>query len=403
MRFQPNDETPEEKPIEQQMSKPQEWTWGNPKQVYTKEYIDAGDNRFMINASESEPLSSDLNFNNSDGEYMLKFLTFNSTTFQNTPKENLPKGWNFQQIIEEGRSIGQNSDRMHEMGYTGKGISVAVIDSPIILHDDLKSSLISYNRMPNVKQNNPSANFHGQATSDILVGDKDGVAPDANLHYYAGSGINGDKTGKSQKDDFLNALNNIIEHNSKCDPKDKINVVSLSWGINKGEYRFDEYKQMLKTLYDDGVFVACDGMSMIDESITGENFGYNVLEKKVQTKPQNDFSNYVASWNVCKNPERTLCVLSGDRTVASAINPTKYRHDSSSSTSWAVPALAGIYTCAMQCAQENGIELTPKLFWEYALKTGVPVNDEQGNFAGKAIDCEALCKYIETKASNQIK
>lgn len=82
---------------------------------------------------------------------------------------------------------------------------------------------------------------------------------------------------------------------------------------------------------------------------------------------------------------------------------SQYRHDSKGSTSWTAPAIAGIYTCALQCANENGIELTPKLFWEYALKTGVPVNDAEGNFAGKAIDCEALCKYIETEAQSKLR
>ena len=190
-------------------------------------------------------------------------------------------------------------------------------------------------------------------------------------------------------------LRQIIEHNSKCEPQDKIRVVSLSWGLNEGDYGYDEFKDMVKRLYEDDVFVACGGMAMTNESITGADFGWNILEKKDQTKPQNDFSNYEASWCVSNNTERTLCILSGDRTVASAMNPSQYRHDSKGSTSWTVPALAGIYTCALQCGDENGVKLTPKLFWDYALKTGVPVNDAEGNFAGKAIDCEALCKYIE--------
>lgn len=398
---QPNEDVPEEKPVEQQMSQPQKKLkeWNNPDHIFSKEEIHQ--DVYNVNAQEVEPLSSDLNFNNPDGEYMLKFLNFNSATFLNTPKENLPKGWNPDEIIEQGRSIGQNSDKMHEMGYTGKGISVAIIDSPIILHNDLKSSLVSYNKMANVKQTSPDAYYHGQAVSDIFVGDKDGVAPDANLHYYAAAGIQGNKN--SQTDDRLRGLRQIIEHNSKCQPQDKIRVVSLSWGLNEGDYGYDEFKDMVKRLYEDDVFVACGGMTMINESITGADFGWNILEKKDQTKPQNDFSNYEASWCVSNNTERTLCILSGDRTVASAMSNSQYRHDSKGSTSWTAPAIAGIYTCALQCANENGIELTPKLFWEYALKTGVPVNDAEGNFAGKAIDCEALCKYIETEAQSKLR
>lgn len=90
-------------------------------------------------------------------------------------------------------------------------------------------------------------------------------------------------------------------------------------------------------------------------------------------------------------------------TVLSYIDASSFRHDSCSSTSWTVPALAGIYTCALQCAEENGIELTPAKFWEYALKTGVQINDKHGDPAGKAIDAEALVKYISEQNPEKAK
>ena len=278
-----------------------------------------------------------------------------------------------------------NVRKMHNMGYTGRGITVAVVDPPILMHDDIKSSLVGYEVMNNALALNLPADFHGQATSGILCGDETGVAPDSKLVYFA---------TQNNKNDGLQALRRILEINSEAEknnqPENKIKVVSLSWGFNEEMEGYDEFRALLKELYDSGVFVATADFNMVDESITGGVLGLGLLDKKNQTDNPNNYDNYKPEFmNPDCPPENTLFVLSGDKTVASATNPNSFRHDSKGSTSWSVPTLAGIYTCALQCAEENGIELTPKLFWDYAYKTGKEMYDK-GKMVGKAIDAEAL-------------
>lgn len=365
-------------------SDPQDWDWDVITRVLSRDEVDK--DCFNIKTKEGTPVSSKLDFNNEAGQYMLRHLSFDFETFKNTPSQNLPEGWNPETVIENGFQLGQNVDKMHEMGYTGKGINVAVLDTPIIIHNDIKSSLKSYIVMDDVKELNLPADFHGQATSDILCGDKSGAAPDAKLTFIA--------TGNN-KLEWLKGLREIIDYNQKAELQDKIKVISLSWGFEEGEEGYDEFRAILKELYDDGVFVATADFNMLDESLSGTCLSYGCISKKDQMRNPNDFSNYVArDMYGNSNPENTLYVVSGDRTVASAKNPDKFRHDSQLSTSWTTPALAGIYTCALQCAEENGIELTPAKFWQWALESGVPVNDSSGATAGKAIDAEALCKKI---------
>ena len=67
-----------------------------------------------------------------------------------------------------------------------------------------------------------------------------------------------------------------------------------------------------------------------------------------------------------------------------------------------MPTLAGIYTCALQCADENGIELTPKLFWDYAYRTGKEMYDND-EIVGKAVDAEALINAIIEDAKVEMK
>ena len=94
-------------------------------------------------------------------------------------------------------------------------------------------------------------------------------------------------------------------------------------------------------------------------------------------------------------------MYSGVRCLRRGCSENEYRHDSTSSTSWTVPALAGFYTCALQCANENGIELTPAKFYELAKETGQPIFNENNEETGRAIDAKALCEKIIELAKSE--
>ncbi len=355
--------------------------------VLTKEEVD--NQRFDIKTPEGEAISPNLNFNSEEGLYMLKHLSFDKEAFKDFPKENLPKGWNPDEIFELGKDPGMNVRKMHKMGYTGKGITVAAIDTPIILHDGIKSSLVGYEVMNNAKALNTPAYFHGQAVSDILCGDETGTAPDSKLVYFA---------YEDNKNDGLQALRRILEINKQAEennkPENKIRVVSLSWGFDDDMEGYEEFRTLLKKLYDSGVFVATADFNMLDESITGGKLALGLLDKKEQSDNPNDYNNYRPGVMTPEYyPDNTLFVLSGDRTIASATNDQKYRHDSYGSTSWTIPSLAGIYTCALQCADEHNVKLTPQMFWDYAYKTGKDMYENE-NLVGRAIDAEALVNEI---------
>ena len=364
------------------MSEVQELNWEAITRVLTKDEIDR--KPFDINTTEGQGISSTINFNTADGLYMLKHLSFDKEAFKNFPIENLPENWNPNEIFELGKDPGMNVRKMNEMGYTGKNITVAVVDTPIIKHNDIESSLVGYEVMNNALALNMSADYHGQAVSGILCGDETGVAPDSNLVYFA---------KQDNLNDGLQALRRIIEINNTAEkenqPENKIRVVSLSWGFNEDDEGYEEFRSLLKELYDNDVFVVTADFNMLDENITGGNLALGTLEKNNQQGNPNDYTNYKPELEMYGYPDSTLLVLAGDKTVASAKNPNNFRHDSKGSTSWSRPVLAGIYTCALQCADENNIKLTPKMFWEYAYKTGQDMY-ENGEVVGRAIDAEAL-------------
>ena len=368
----------------QPSSEAQSFNWEPITKILTKDEVDT--KPFDINTAENTAISTDLNFNNSDGEYMLKHLSFDDDTFKNTPAKNLPKDFKPDEIIEKGRDAGCNTKAMHAMGYTGKGVKVAIIDTQILTnHESIKSSIVGYEIMNNELAVGSEADFHGQAVADILVGKEDGIAPDSELVYFNGTNSTADR---------LQALRRIVEINKNSSPEDKIKVLSISWDILPTEEGFEEYKRLLSELTNDGVFIAIAGPNMWNGNANNTEIHFGSLSKKDQMKNPDDFNNYLGDGN-------DLLIPAGDRTVASARGENEYRHDSQCSTSWTVPALAGFYTCALQCAKENGVDLTPEQFYKLAKETGQPIVDENNNEMGSAIDAKALCEKIIELAKSE--
>jgi hypothetical protein len=58
-----------------------------------------------------------------------KHITFNENTFAKVSPEHLPPGFNPQEVLEKGKTIGLGIDQAHTNGYTGEGVSYAIIDS----------------------------------------------------------------------------------------------------------------------------------------------------------------------------------------------------------------------------------------------------------------------------------
>ncbi len=362
-------------------SNKQEKDWDVATRILLKEEIEP--KRFDINTAEDTPMPAEMNFNTPEGKYMLKHLSFTETSFKNIPKKNLPEGFDVKQIIESGKNPGVNTKSMHAMGYTGKGVKVAIIDTPILTeHSGIKTSLKGYEVMNTAMINDNDANFHGQAVADILCGDESGVAPDSDLVYFA----------ESSSKDRLQALKRIVEINKNSAPEERIKILSISWDFDEDAPEYGEYSALLKQLANDGVFISTAGFSMLDESVNGVKINYGILEKNDATGNPDDFSNYTGHSNFGDNTN-ALLIPAGDRTVASARDVNQYRHDSIGSTSWTTPALSGFYACALQCAKENGVELTPEKFYTLALETGVEIKNN-GESCGKAINAQALCEKI---------
>lgn len=311
------------------------------KEEYKTNYTDKG--MYDISLSMDKPLDGKLDFSQSD--WLLRESTFGIQTFANTPKEHLPQGFDPIKVIELGKDPGLNTRAVHEMGYTGNGVKVALMDWQLPPSENYDSNIVSYRALDNART--IQEGMHGAAVASVLAGKETGVAPDAQVYYFAErEAMNKD----SVNTDLIKSFKDVLEINKNLPENDKIRVISISGPIYGGE----EAEALVKELNESGVWV-------MSSNEFWKNFGY--LDKKDPMGNPDDFDNYQVH-----NPAdsgRQLYVNSGDRTVAHYTETADYRHDSKASASWAIPVVAGYY--ALAC--EADPSMTPERFMQLAEDT----------------------------------
>ncbi|HZD56449.1 MAG TPA: S8 family serine peptidase, partial [Anaerolineales bacterium] len=92
-------------------------------------------------------------------------------------------GWN-RMVMTRAKDPGLGVRRLHSQGITGKGISVAIIDGHIRTdHVEYRDQLAHYEELSDFEGIPYEA--HGSSVASILVGKQIGVAPGAQLYYFA--------------------------------------------------------------------------------------------------------------------------------------------------------------------------------------------------------------------------
>lgn len=343
--------------------------------------------------------------------YDMQDVTFDDKTKWPTDPKKCPKGYaEMDKITEYGKDPGLGIRKLHQQGIDGTGISIAIIDQLLGDHIEYHDNLVHYEEIGYDGREGKEADMHGSAVASIAVGKNCGVAPKAKLYYFAAENMCQDGSHKQTAINRVKALERIMEINETLPDKEKIQVVSMSWGA-QGDPKTLYSGVWLKTLEKakrKGLFV------LTCASETEYNIFYPKMGRKVLKDP-NQTSSYIEStyqkptqlrsvwlqankeqWK--KNKElweknggekgfekvlrqelqkeaealeerkrRSCCVPAGHRTIASPSGKNDYVHYVKSDASWATPWLAGMFVLARQVNSD----ITPEHFWDVALKTGV--------------------------------
>lgn len=337
------------------------------------------------------------------------------------------------EYMEKMKDPGLGIRDLHELGITGKGIKMAIIDQPLGYHQEYGSNILENNNINCNEMGWTDASMHGAAVTSIAVGENTGVAPDADLIYYSAVNLSNDPKdielyksnilaeienlkGKEGAEDsianlenmmsnienrgtvpsnkpYVDAINKILYENEKLPPEERVTVISISWGFDRYAAGYEELQQALQRAKEQGVFIVSTALE--------EHYGFNTCG--ANRNPQgdvNDPKSYEAGafWKEIgfgDNPDTLLLFPMDHRTVADYTDGTSYRYEGNDGgMSWSTPWIAGMYVLAKQV----DFSITPEEFWELALATSDECrNNDTGEYVGRIVNPQELIKAIQER------
>ena len=140
-------------------------------------------------------------------------------------------------------------DAAREKGYTGKGVTIALIDTPVDLSDPELAGANIVDKSRCTLEPSQTSSPHGNWMAALLVSQNYGVAPDATLYTYQtatdGAASSGScKQGAKELDSIANLINQAID--------DGAQIISISLSNNE---RSSEIKWAITRAINEGVII----------------------------------------------------------------------------------------------------------------------------------------------------
>ncbi len=277
---------------------------------------------------------------------LLEKMPFDSQTIW--PDSNrMPSGFDPATLLEEGKNPGLGVRSLHEQGIDGRGVTIAVIDQPLLRnHREYADRLVEYEPV-GLLAALASPTMHGPPVSSIAVGKTCGVAPKASLRYFAV------QMWVPDNKPYCYVIDKLIDFNKDKDISQKIRVVSISTGKFRQQANFDQWQETLVRAEKNGVLVVTCHPAFLQ---------YGTLTRIPGEDPDKASSYRRGRYG---RKENVLHIPAGNRTIASHHGPDVYTYTRSGGMSWAAPYLAGLAGLAYQVNPK----IDPKTIVDLWLKT----------------------------------
>lgn len=153
------------------------------------------------------------------------FYTFTFDTLTKWPDaENLPNADSPEELLHECQYLGLGLNFLAQNGITGNGVSVAVIDSPILAEHQAFDNNFNYIEPVYEETASHGLSLRGIAIASQIAGKK-GVAPESSLHYFAVPGE------KKAYDLYVEAIERMLQFNSELPSQCKIRIALIGLEI----------------------------------------------------------------------------------------------------------------------------------------------------------------------------
>jgi membrane protease YdiL (CAAX protease family) len=304
--------------------------------------------------------------------------------------DRMPQDFSPVEVMEVGKNPGLGVRSLHDRGINGSGVGIAIIDQPLLTnHPEYVDQLTWYEEI--AVPNGQMASMHGPALASIAVGNTIGVAPGADLYYFAVS-ESSLFTGQYLHN-IARAIRRVLQINEQLDPSQKIRVISLSTGWLPELAGYYDLTAAVEEAKEKGIFIACLNM----EEVYG--FEFEGLGRKPLADPD-DFNAYEPSVFWVDQFIEGDWLFDGlyfpmeSKTVAGSSGAAGYEFDRYGGWSWISPYLAGLYVLAAQVDPA----ITPEVFLSVGMSTGRSIEIENAGKAstlGPIVDPVALIEALQ--------
>lgn len=320
----------------------------------------------------------------------------------------LPPEFDPAKILEANRNPGLGLRALHGRGITGRGVSAAIIDTPLLLdHNEYGDRLVFYDEINAWGD----ANFHGGLVTSILAGDTCGVAPEARIYYIGSHNYRIMPRKKTMVPDVrahAKALEELLDLNARLPRERRIRVVSISAGWSPAIPGFRTMNRTVRKALEAGVFVVSAntfdaferglwfwGLDRSGPSSPDDTSAYRALpwqEWISEVAVEENFPKFYERRLERSKPPEFLLVPEGSKTVAHPHGRTDYGFYRRGGWSSVCPYIAGLYALACQVRPD----VTPETFWKAALATGDPASVARGikTYVGRIVDPGRLLESL---------
>lgn len=291
-----------------------------------------------------------------------------------------------------------NSKYAYDLGYTGKDITVAVIDTGVAPHYDFvkpKNRIVGFKDFVNNKSKPYDDNGHGTHVAGIIAGNGysskgkfAGIAPKANI-----LGIKAlDENGSGTTSDILNSMQYVIDTKNVYNTK----VLNLSLGTpTSNSYKKDPLSLASAEAVRSGITVVVAAgnsgptrKTILSPANTPSVISVGAVDDNKTVEVRDDS---IASFS-SRGP--TVDGLNKPDVVAPGVDITSLSNNSNSSyatfsgTSMASPVVAG--ACALLCERESN--LSPQKIKSMLKYSCISLNDNRDNQGAGLINLQNLFK-----------
>lgn len=241
-----------------------------------------------------------------------------------------------QKLLNEAKTPPLGVDKLNKDNINGQGVNVAIIDQPLSLnHPEYKDQIVSYKYFAPKESDEFISSLHGPAVTSLLCGKTLGVAPRANVYYYA------TQPGLLDSKYYAKALEDIIKTNETLKDKDKIKFISVSCSLSGNDSHFKN-----QSIWDEAYNHAKEkGICIVDCSKKTGFVGLGYQE----IGDQNSFK-YGFPSNNFQELNKQVYAPGSKRTIATSYDDKhfSYTYDGMGGLSWAIPYVTGVLCLGQQ-------------------------------------------------------